>query len=163
MFGNTFVPGGGGGSGDIFVSARQTTSQTGLVSGAYTPVVFPQEDKDSHNYFDGANGKFTPLTAGTYQVKTHAALDNLSDAKTLWVSVRKNGSIYRWLGLVSAGVTYTLGVGGAIDVYLNGSSDYLEIVIWHNNGSNRDTYPGTNDDVVWLEIRKVSDIDLCGW
>ena len=149
--------------GDVHVYARQTVDQTALATGAYTVVAFPQEDKDSHSYFTGSTGKFQPSTAGTYQVKTHAALDSLGDGKTLWVAVRKNGSTYRWLGLVSAGVTYTLGVGGAADVYLNGSTDYLEIVIWHNHGSNRDTYSGTYDDVCWVDIKRISASDLIGW
>lgn len=48
-------------------------------------------------------------------------------------------------------------------MYLDGVDDYVEIIIWHNHGSNRDTYSGSGDDTVWFGAVRVSQNDLCGW
>lgn len=160
---------GGTGSGsstffDIAVHARQTVDQTAIATSTNTVVVFPQEDKDVNGYFTGSTGKFLPTAnGGTYEVKTHVSITSLADGKTLWVGVRKNGTTFRWLGLIAAGAATTVGVGGSVKVYLNGSTDYVEIILWHNHGSNRDTYSGSTDDVCWIDIVRVSDQNLCGW
>ena len=152
--------------GDVAVHARQTADQTDIVTSTTTVVVFPQEDKDTHGYFNGATGKFLPTSTnhkGTYRITTHVAIGNLADGKSTWVGVRKNGTTIRWIGLVATGAATTVGVGSAIDVYLNGVDDYVEVIVWHNHGSNRDTYSGSGDDIVWVGMVRVTSSDLCGW
>lgn len=154
------------GNHDVAVHARQTADQTGIVTSTNTVVVFPQEDKDTNGYFDGATGKFLPTSTthkGTYRITTHVAIGSLADGKSIWVGIRKNGTTIRWIGLVAGGAATTVGVGGALDVYLDGVDDYVEIIIWHNHGSNRDTYSGSGDDTVWFGAVRVSQNDLCGW
>lgn len=158
--------GGAGGFFDVAVHARQTSDQTGIVTNTSTVVVFPQEDKDTNSYFDGSTGKFLPTStthAGTYEVKLHVTISGLADTKSIWVGVRKNGTTYRWLGLVNTGATSITGVGNSIKVYLDGVDDYLEAIVWHSHGSNRDTYSGSSDDMCWIDIVRVSDNDLEGW
>ena len=154
------------GNHDVAVHARQTADQTGIATSTNTVVVFPQEDKDIGGYFDGATGKFLPTSTvhkGTYRITTHVTIASLADGKSIWVGVRKNGTTMRWIGLVASGAATTVGVGGALDVYLDGVDDYVEIIIWHNHGSNRDTYSGSGDDTVWFGAVRVSQNDLCGW
>lgn len=157
---------GGGGYHDVAVHARQTSDQTGIVTSTNTVVKFPQEDKDTNGYFDGSTGKFLPTSTthkGTYRITTHVAIGSLADGKSIWVGVRKNGTTMRWIGLVAGGAATTVGVGGALDVYLDGVDDYVEIIVWHNHGSDRDTYSGSADDVVWFGAVRIAEADLCGW
>lgn len=157
---------GGGGYHDVAVHARQTSDQTGIVTSTNTVVKFPQEDKDTNGYFDGSTGKFLPTSTthkGTYRITTHVAIGSLADGKSIWVGVRKNGTTMRWIGLVAGGAATTVGVGGALDVYLDGVDDYVEIIVWHNHGSDRDTYSGSADDIVWFGAVRIAEADLCGW
>lgn len=161
-----FVVSASGGYHDVAVHARQTSDQTGIVTSTNTVVKFPQEDKDTNGYFDGSTGKFLPTSTthkGTYRITTHVAIGSLADGKSIWVGVRKNGTTMRWIGLVAGGAATTVGVGGALDVYLDGVDDYVEIIVWHNHGSDRDTYSGSADDVVWFGAVRIAEADLCGW
>ena len=161
-----FVVSASGGYHDVAVHARQTSDQTGIVTSTNTVVKFPQEDKDTNGYFDGSTGKFLPTSTthkGTYRITTHVAIGSLADGKSIWVGVRKNGTTMRWIGLVAGGAATTVGVGGALDVYLDGVDDYVEIIVWHNHGSDRDTYSGSADDIVWFGAVRIAEADLCGW
>lgn len=161
-----FVVSASGGYHDVAVHARQTSDQTGIVTSTNTVVKFPQEDKDTNGYFDGSTGKFLPTSTthkGTYRITTHVAIGSLADGKSIWVGVRKNGTTMRWIGLVASGAATTVGVGGALDVYLDGVDDYVEIIIWHNHGSNRDTYSGSEQGTVWFGAVRIAEADLCGW
>lgn len=161
-----FVVSASGGYHDVAVHARQTSDQTGIVTSTNTVVKFPQEDKDTNGYFDGSTGKFLPTSTthkGTYRITTHVTIGSLADGKSIWVGVRKNGTTMRWIGLVAGGAATTVGVGGALDVYLDGVDDYVEIIVWHNHGSDRDTYSGSADDIVWFGAVRIAEADLCGW
>jgi len=148
---------------DVCMHAKQNADQTGIATSTYTVVVFETEVEDSGGFYSTANGKFLPTSVGTYLVMTHVAIGSLGDGKSVWVGVRKNGTTIRWLGLVCTGAATTSGVGGAIPVYLDGVDDYVEIIVYHNHGSNRDTYSGSADDTCWMSAVRISDDDLCGW
>ena len=76
---------------------------------------------------------------------------------TTWFDRSGNGNN----GTLVNGVGYSSGNGGVLA--FDGVDDYVEIIIWHNHGSNRDTYSGSGDDTVWFGAVRVSQNDLCGW
>jgi hypothetical protein len=112
---NTF----GAGTGPTF-GAYQSSSQTGIVNGVFTKILFQTEEWDTNNNF--ASSTFTPTVAGYYQVNAGVAW--LAGYSTAILSIYKNGSAYKdGTSLPTATFRSTV---NAI-VYCNGSTDYVEI------------------------------------
>jgi hypothetical protein len=101
-------------------SAWQSSSQTGIVNGVFTKILFQTEEWDTNNNF--ASSTFTPTVAGYYQI--NAAVAWMAGYSTGILSIYKNGSAYRdGVSLPTATFRSTV---NAI-VYCNGSTDYVEI------------------------------------
>jgi hypothetical protein len=100
-----------------------------LSSGVPTKVLYGVEEFDTNNNF--ASSRFTPTVAGYYQIN---AQSQPNDAYTgSWIAIYKNGSLYKYGNYYLGGATY----GGAVVsslVYLNGSTDYVEIYVLFNGG-----------------------------
>jgi hypothetical protein len=115
------------GNGPAF-SAYQSSLQT-LTNLVETKITFDVEEFDSANCF--ANSRFTPNVAGYYQVNgcVTAAVAN-SDAGG-WTLIRKNGSTVKGggSGTGASGQLYG-GANVSALVYMNGSTDYLEIYFY---------------------------------
>ena len=102
-------------------SAYKSANQS-ITSAVATKVTFDTEEFDTNNNF--ASSTFTPTVAGYYQV--NAMIYCVVTAGTLFItSLYKNGSQYKNSDnrATSASNTNTL----AVVVYMNGSTDYLEI------------------------------------
>ena len=107
------------GNGPAF-SAYQSSSQT-LSSATFTKLLFQTEEWDTNNNF--ASSTFTPTVAGYYQVSGGLAVAVTDTGIRL--AVYKNGTVFKYLSYdysAAAGATY-----GSALVYLNGSSDYIEL------------------------------------
>jgi hypothetical protein len=109
----------GAGTGPAF-SAWQSSSQTGIVNGVFTKILFQTEEWDTNNNF--ASSTFTPTVAGYYQI--NAAVAWMSGYSTGILSIYKNGSAYRD-GVSLPTDTFRSTVNAI--VYCNGSTDYVEI------------------------------------
>jgi hypothetical protein len=119
---------GGGSSGPAFSVFRATTSQS-FSTGVETKVQFNGETFDTDNCFDSTtNYRFTPTTAGYYQVNCNIYFDNAT-ASTGSVFLRKNGSNHKMFASATFGAS-GFAAGGNDLVYMNGSSDYLEIFVY---------------------------------
>ena len=108
-------------------NGNQTISAT-----TTTKVAFNAETFDTNNNYDPTtNFRFTPTVAGYYQV--NALVGFTTGAGQL--SLFKNGSNYQ-TGLE---VSYNASLGGHIPindlVYLNGSTDYIEIFVYLTSGT----------------------------
>jgi hypothetical protein len=104
-------------------SAYSNASQS-ITSGVATKVTLNAEDFDTASAFDSTtNYRFTPQVAGYYQINAtfRCSGGSLSSA---YINLYKNGSIYA--RVVEASIQQ-LTVLGSIVVYLNGSTDYLEL------------------------------------
>jgi hypothetical protein len=112
-------------------SAWQSSSQT-ISSGTFTKIRFQTKEYDTANCYDNStNFRFTPNVAGYYQVTGCLNMDN-----ALYVSVVKNGTEFK------RGLQYATGSSAAnvtALVYLNGSTDYVEIYGYNGNASSRNT------------------------
>jgi len=114
------APAGGGGAMPTF-SAYSTTTQS-INANVYTKITFTTESWDTDSAF--ASSRFTPLTAGYYSVSAMVGA-TFGAAETTYWQVYKNGSSWQMGSLIkTAGDNYG---SGHILVYLNGSSDYIEI------------------------------------
>jgi hypothetical protein len=108
-------------------SVYQGTTQT-LTPNVYTKIALDTERFDTNNNFDSTtNYRFTPTVAGYYQIN-YEVYGTTSNTLTQFVSsLYKNGSQYEYgtITLLNNAQAYS----GATLVYMNGSTDYLELYI----------------------------------
>lgn len=125
------------GKGPVF-SAYQSTLQS-LVSATLTKVVLQSEEVDTNNAFDSVtNYRFQPNVAGYYYVTGQV---QSSGPSNFYVAIHKSGNELK-RGVQSTGAaTYAANV--ACLVYLNGTTDYVELFAWQN-GTTQNTVTGAN-------------------
>jgi hypothetical protein len=110
------------GNGPAF-SAYQSSAQT-LSTTTFTKIQFQTEEFDTASAFDNAtNYRFTPLVAGYYQVSGGISLNGA--ATTVLVGLYKNGTLYKYFSYAYS-VAASSAYGSAL-VYLNGTTDYIEL------------------------------------
>ena len=115
-----------------------------LTSGAFTKVGLQTEEFDTANCFDSTtNYRFTPNVAGYYQI---SAAIQMEVVKILVVSLAKNGSEYK-RGIYTNPNTTLSGSVSAL-IYLNGSTDYVEL--WGYNGTAGATNTQVGQPYTWM-------------
>jgi hypothetical protein len=113
------------GNGPAF-GAYLNGNQTGLTSGGFNKIQFNTEDFDTSNCFDSTtNYRFTPLVAGYYQINATACIETSTTISRLLIVVYKNGSGFFRGGDMQTTGSFSVTASGLI--YMNGSTDYLEI------------------------------------
>jgi hypothetical protein len=110
-------------------SAYRNGSQSALVSGTWTKVLCNAEEWDTNNNYDSTtNYRFTPTVAGYYQI--NGAISPVAfTGNYLTCNIFKNGTSYKSgsnysPNAAAAGVTNVSSL-----VYLNGTSDYVELYV----------------------------------
>lgn len=114
------------GNGPSF-SAYPSTTQT-FSSGATTKVNFDTEEWDTNNNF--ASSRFTPTVAGYYQINAYMTAIYAGGESALFI--HKNGAQARTLQDIQGAYLYML--SGSNVVYCNGTTDYIEIYAYTQNG-----------------------------
>jgi len=104
---------------------------TQTVSAAtFTKVELNAETFDTNNNFDPTtNYRFTPTIAGYYQISALIGFDTTLTISRAFVAIYKNGSTYVY-GLDLPTTVYR--APASVLVYMNGSTDYLELYGWVN-------------------------------
>jgi hypothetical protein len=112
-----------------------------------TKIVFANENFDTAGCFNNTgstvtlNGistpsySFAPNVAGYYQISAYTNNTTNSTGIYLNLSIFKNGSAYPPFGQMGYGlasVNSYAGAGGAILIYMNGTSDYLQLNVLSN-------------------------------
>jgi hypothetical protein len=100
------------------------SATTSLVQFTVTKITYGTEEWDTNNNF--ASSRFTPTVAGYYQVNAATSLASGSALTYIWIY--KNGSAYKNGNLVAAS-NWTI---VSCQVYLNGSTDYIEVYVQQN-------------------------------
>lgn len=109
------------GNGPAFSAYPSAT--TALSNGAWTKIAFNTEEYDTNSNYDTTNYRFTPTVAGYYQI--NGGFSSNANGIEITVSIYKNGAFYRQGVDYSATNGYSAYVSSL--VYLNGSTDYVEI------------------------------------
>lgn len=105
-------------------SAYQSSAQTPSAA-AFTKVQLQTKEFDTNSNFDNTtNYRFTPTIAGYYSVTANVVS---SAANLIVASIYKNGSAFKQGAQGASGNT-----GVSVDglIYLNGSTDYIELYIY---------------------------------
>jgi hypothetical protein len=104
-------------------SAYASTDTT-ITANAFTKVNINTEDFDTNGAFDTTTNRFTPKVPGYYQVSAAVNFGGSTTPTRCIGLIYKNGGEFKRIGdLVATGNQ----VCGSCLVYLNGSTDYIEL------------------------------------
>ena len=133
-------------AGPTFSAYNASGNQT-IPNNTPTKVTLPSEDWDTANAFDSTtNYRFQPTVAGYYRVSGCISMQVDAAASSVGLRFYKNGADWKRGGSynATAGGSNT-GVGivtGSALVYLNGSTDYVEMWAFQNSGANATLFTG---------------------
>ena len=111
-------------------SAYQSGAAQSIPNAVYTKIQFNTKEFDITNAYDAAtNFRFQPLVAGYYQVNAEVLVSTL--ASPLVVSIYKNSAEFK------RGIQVNSVNGGVVSsiVFMNGTTDYLEIFAYQASGA----------------------------
>jgi hypothetical protein len=105
-------------------SGEQTVSFS-----TFTKVDITSETFDTNSNYDAANSRFTPTVAGYYQVNGAVSCNGSTTLTRAMVLLYKNGSEYSRGTNILASLTITSPTSVTFSevVYMNGSTDYIEL------------------------------------
>jgi len=138
-------------SGPAFRAFRNT-SQQAFNQSTWTKVQLNGESFDTDNCFDSTtNYRFTPTKAGYYQFNATLYISK-TGASESQAYLYKNGSsasaLWKW---TNTGTNYIL--SGAGILYMNGSTDYVELYVYDQDASGRNVVNGSTESFmsgVWI-------------
>lgn len=111
------------GTGPIF-SARPTTAQS-ITSSTWTKINFGTENYDSASCYDTSTSIFTPNVAGYYQISLVFSVT--TNVTILGVLLRKNNADFRYGSVITVASAYFCSATWSGLVYLNGTTDYIDV------------------------------------
>ena len=115
--GSTFA-----GTGPAF--SAYANANTTLTAATFTKILFQVEEYDTNNNF--ASSTFTPTVAGYYKVTVYWEGNTFTTSYS-YVAIYKNGSSWKRAGFTSSATgSGTTAAIVTADIYLNGSTDYIE-------------------------------------
>jgi len=121
------------GNGPAFY-ANGSTNQS-CTNGANTKVIFNNEVYDTANAYDTTNNRFTPTVAGYYQISAACSMAAGTATQTALAAIWRSGGQYAIGSCSPAYTTIQNFLTVSALVYLNGTTDYVEIYLYHNYGS----------------------------
>ena len=124
-------------------SAYSSAAQS-IPNAVSTKLTYDTEEFDTNNNF--ASSRFTPTVAGYYQINAVYSSLNSTSARVTLVSIFKNGSEFKRGTRINT--TDNSGINVSSIIYLNGSTDYVEIYAFQSSGVALNTEPGAG--LVWV-------------
>lgn len=119
----------------VAFSAGQTTLQN-IGGGATVKLNFQTEDFDTNNNYDPVLSRFTPTVAGYYQIGGGFQITTVTTILRLFIY--KNGVVNKHLVVSTAGCDW---IYGSAFVYLNGTTDYVELFGYNLDANNTNPNP----------------------
>lgn len=126
-----------------------------IANATFTVVAFNTKEWDNTpSWYNPATGRFTPKQAGIYHVDAACGLMSVGDTATLHFVVRKNGTANQsWTRERQSG-TGESQVSLSTDIYMDGNTDYFDILAYTSGGATTLTQGPQN---TWMDIHYVSD------
>jgi hypothetical protein len=122
-------------TGNMPTFSAYSSSATTVPDNVFTKVLYATENWDTNNNF--ANSRFTPTVAGYYQINANTRYGSITSSNNAF-RIFKNGSAYvqgATCGLVNG---YIYMMVTAL-VYMNGTTDYVEIYAYQTSGVSQNT------------------------
>lgn len=115
----------------VYKSANQVVNNT-----SETLITFDTEVFDTNSEF--ASSVFTPTREGYYQVSATVAFTDLDDGKYIQASIYKNATTKMGINkIMSSAAAQEVICNVSALVYCNGTTDYVSLYCYHNNGNNQ--------------------------
>ena len=130
-------------SGPAF-SAYMTNGSAGISTGAatFTKIILDTEEFDTASCFDSStNYRFTPTVAGYYQINAAVTYTVAASTAGAGAVIYKNGSGLCWGTASGTSNMYPTAFLSSL-IYLNGSTDYIELYIYNGTGATSSTSYG---------------------
>jgi hypothetical protein len=115
------------GNGPAF-SAYKSVNQTGIASSTFTKVTFELEEFDTNSCYNTSTSRFTPTVAGYYQFNWNLDIGGVTTTLNV-ADIYKNGTRIKRSNGIAVSNSETYVVGAAL-VYLNGTTDYVEVYVY---------------------------------
>ncbi len=129
-------------------SVHRNGSAQVITTGTSTKVQWTTEEFDTNSDF--ASNRFTPTVAGKYLLSAFITFIGI-DAYTTHLRIYKNGAEYKSQQVAKAAAAVD-GLGVTIVADADGSTDYFEIFVEHNEGSDQ-SISGTSSISYWSGSR----------
>ena len=114
------------GNGPAFSAGPNATQS--ISAGTWTKMQYNTEEFDTNNNYDAStNYRFTPTVAGYYQVNGCAESSANSASGYFLVAVYKNGTAFKYGQNYKSDTSSGPSASVATLIYLNGSTDYVEL------------------------------------
>lgn len=128
-------------TGAVLVESSTTTQSIATATFTKIAAALATEVTDEMGWWDHGNSKFLPDVEGWYMVGGLVSLTSIADQKFIIIAVYKNGAEESFVGrqTCSTATSVTNAAGGMIPVYLNGTTDYVELYAYHNDTVSRST------------------------
>jgi hypothetical protein len=117
-------------------------SNYGTSGGTYTKVPFDTVEYDTASCFSTSNKRYTPNVAGYYMFTATVAMGGATDE--IQVAIYKNGSIYKNNNLGATSNIFYPSLPITHIMYMNGSTDYVEIYSYWHVGTDNIQYGAAN-------------------
>jgi len=122
-------------------------SDQSVTTNTWTKVTINTEEFDTNSNFDSStNYRFTPTVAGYYQINASVRFTGGNYNNQVLASIYKNGSAFK-----NAALSTNAGIGLVLNqpaitisalIYLNGSTDYVELYANNTNGTTPQIFGG---------------------
>ena len=121
-------------------SAYQSSTQT-IANATFTKVALQSEEFDTAGCFDTSTFRFTPTVAGYYQINGGSGVNITSGGGV--VEIYKNSGRYKRGNAATTVSGITVHITVSALVYLNGSTDYVELYIYQNSAGSASSHAGS--------------------
>ncbi len=125
--------------GEICFSAYATSDQS-IPPEVWTKLAFHAQEWDVGGYLDLANNRYIPQTPGKYSFASGVRFKTMDGGKIVVFYIYKNGVSSRELARQVPGATGPVFLNGLSIVPMNGTTDYVQIYVWHNSAAACDTF-----------------------
>lgn len=128
------------------------TSQA-LTLNTLTKVIFDTATLNVNTGYNTANGRFTPDVPGWYWLATCVTITGTAASDNMQVYFYKNGLAHKRAAILTgaSAVYQAVSIGGAAMVYLNGTTDYVEVFALRGQASGTANVPGGSVDATHFE------------
>jgi hypothetical protein len=128
-------------SGNMPAFSAYNSIATSVPNGVWTKLQNSNEEFDTANCYDNVtNYRFTPTVAGYYQVNGAWAQNGSSGVSN--TAVYKNGGQYKAGAQIVNNASYVQSTVSCL-VYLNGTTDYIELYGYQQAGGTNTAYTGS--------------------
>jgi len=117
------------------------SSTTSIPNTTWTKISINTVTFDTNSNFNTSTYRFTPTVAGYYQINGMAQL--LSTSQAYAIAIWKNGgAVSQASGIGASGLNGSANT--SVVIYLNGSTDYVELYMYQTSGGSINANGGSN-------------------